>query len=26
MTETIARIAAPYLLITAIGFVVSRRF
>ena len=26
MTETIARIAAPYLLVTALGFVVSRQF
>lgn len=26
MTETIARIAGPYLLITALGFVVSRGF
>lgn len=26
MTETIARIAGPYLLITALGFLVSRRF
>jgi len=26
MTETIARIAGPYLLVTALGFLVSRRF
>lgn len=26
MTETIARIAGPYLLVTALGFVLSRRF
>lgn len=26
MTETIARIAGPYLIVTALGFLVSRRF
>lgn len=26
MTETIARIAGPYLLVTALGFLLSRRF